>query len=217
MRSPWAVIAYGRIDHMGLVRKIAEVRQKYESCHGTIPLSRRIRSGLSSSGHIKGFTIVELLIVIVVIAILAAISVVAYTGIQNSAHDAAVKSDLANLAKQIQIYHAHTGVYPSALDNEQMSLVNMSATKSSYSDNFYLNGTAYNLLVCTSNNSSSSGFVVAAESKSGNVFINSSRDGAVDAGHPLVSRATLCPQYGVSPYTDSRWMYVGGSWISLVR
>ncbi len=47
-----------------------------------------------------GFTIVELLIVIVVIAILAAISVVAYTGIQNRANDAAVKSDLANAAKK---------------------------------------------------------------------------------------------------------------------
>ena len=106
MRSPWAVIAYGRIDHMGLVRKIAEIRQKYESCHGTIPLSRHIRPGLSSSGHIKGFTIVELLIVIVVIAILAAISVVAYTGIQNNAHDTAVKSDLANFANQIQMFRA---------------------------------------------------------------------------------------------------------------
>ena len=38
----------------------------------------------------SGFTIVELLIVIVVIAILAAISLVAYTGVQNSANDAAV-------------------------------------------------------------------------------------------------------------------------------
>jgi prepilin-type N-terminal cleavage/methylation domain-containing protein len=40
-----------------------------------------------------GFTIVELLIVIVVIAILAAISIVAYTGIQNRANDAALQSD----------------------------------------------------------------------------------------------------------------------------
>lgn len=59
-----------------------------------------------------GFTIVELLIVIVVIAILAALSYVGYTSISNRAHDSAVKSDLANIAKQIRIYHAEEGRYP---------------------------------------------------------------------------------------------------------
>ena len=45
----------------------------------------------------KGFTIVELLIVIVVIAILAAISVVAYNGIQDRAKQSQIKSDLRSL------------------------------------------------------------------------------------------------------------------------
>lgn len=38
----------------------------------------------------SGFTIVELLIVVVVIAILAAITVVAYTGIQNRTYDSGI-------------------------------------------------------------------------------------------------------------------------------
>lgn len=59
-----------------------------------------------------GFTIVELLIVIVVIAILAAISVVAYTGIQNRANDTVVQSDVSNTAKKIQVIYAGTGAYP---------------------------------------------------------------------------------------------------------
>ena len=47
----------------------------------------------------SGFTIVELLIVIVVIAILATISIVAYNGIQNMAHDSVVQSDLTQFTK----------------------------------------------------------------------------------------------------------------------
>lgn len=59
-----------------------------------------------------GFTIVELLIVIVVIAILATISIVAFTGIQDRANDSAVQHDLSNFAKKVQIAMAETGSYP---------------------------------------------------------------------------------------------------------
>lgn len=49
----------------------------------------------------RGFTIVELLIVIVVIGILAAITVVAFNGIQTRAKVQQVNSDLAMFAKAI--------------------------------------------------------------------------------------------------------------------
>lgn len=65
----------------------------------------------------RGFTIVELLIVIVVIAILAAISVVAYTGIQDRAKDSAIKADLTNAAKAMEAAKAGstTETYPATL------------------------------------------------------------------------------------------------------
>lgn len=59
-----------------------------------------------------GFTIVELLIVIVVIAILAAISVVAYTGIQNRANNAAVEADISAIIKKLELAKIDLGHYP---------------------------------------------------------------------------------------------------------
>lgn len=60
----------------------------------------------------RGFTIVELLIVIVVIGILAAITIVAYNGIQTKANANSSLSDLANFNKLIQLYQADNGNYP---------------------------------------------------------------------------------------------------------
>lgn len=60
-----------------------------------------------------GFTIVELLIVIVVIGILAAITIVAYNGIQQKGRDVKRTSDATNIKKLLEIYKADTGTYPS--------------------------------------------------------------------------------------------------------
>ena len=60
----------------------------------------------------RGFTIVELLIVIVVIAILAAISVVAYTGIQERARRSHLLSDITVIKKAMEIYKVSYNDYP---------------------------------------------------------------------------------------------------------
>ena len=53
------------------------------------------------STYRRGFTIVELLIVIVIIAILAALTYVGYTAISNRAIDSTLKSDLTQAAKKL--------------------------------------------------------------------------------------------------------------------
>lgn len=63
-----------------------------------------------------GFTIVELLIVIVVIGILAAITIIAYNGIQNKAILASISSDLENANKQALLFQQEFGAYPTAID-----------------------------------------------------------------------------------------------------
>lgn len=57
----------------------------------------------------KGFTIVELLIVVVVIAILAAVTIVAYSGIRQRADATAQEADLASYQKAITIARNNTG------------------------------------------------------------------------------------------------------------
>jgi len=60
----------------------------------------------------SGFTIVELLIVIVVIGILAAITIVAYNGIQERAKFSKAQQDLASIRKAIKLYYVDNGKYP---------------------------------------------------------------------------------------------------------
>ena len=95
-----------------------------------------------------GFTIVELLIVIVVIGILAAITIVAYNGIQGRANDAAIRSDLVNIAKQLDTIKAvsSTSTYPTT--GELASTNKLSVAKNSYEksrNNLYYCRTADNL------------------------------------------------------------------------
>lgn len=60
----------------------------------------------------KGFTIVELLIVIVVIGILAAIVIVTFTGVQKKARDSDRKSDINATSGLLEVYFADKGQYP---------------------------------------------------------------------------------------------------------
>lgn len=69
---------------------------------------------MTIKNSLKGFTIVELLIVIVIIGILAAIVIVAYTGIQNRAYNSAVQSDLEQMVKRIELEAVTAGSYQPA-------------------------------------------------------------------------------------------------------
>lgn len=60
----------------------------------------------------KGFTIIELLIVIVVIGILATLVLNTFRGVQARARDTERKADLNALATQLEVYYTDNGHYP---------------------------------------------------------------------------------------------------------
>jgi type IV pilus assembly protein PilA len=60
----------------------------------------------------RGFTIVELLIVIVVIGILAALVIVTYNGIQQKARDTERKTDVKAVQGHLEAYWADNAKYP---------------------------------------------------------------------------------------------------------
>ena len=67
--------------------------------------------------HIShGFTIVELLIVIVIIAILAAITIIAYNNAQDRARFSQAQTDLESIQKALGLYKAENDRYPSTIN-----------------------------------------------------------------------------------------------------
>lgn len=120
----------------------------------------------------SGFTIVELLIVIVVIGILAAITIVAYNGITQQAVIASVSSDLKGAAKQLAIDQTLNSAYPTtvAAANNGAGLKASPGTTYQYA----VNNTANPQIFC----------LIATSSSSTSYFITSG--GAPTAGNCTV-------------------------------
>lgn len=76
----------------------------------------------------RGFTIVELLIVIVVIGILAALVIVTYNGIQQKARDTERKTDIKALQGHLEAYWADNAKYPTLTEVNDTSAGGFRAT-----------------------------------------------------------------------------------------
>ena len=81
----------------------------------------------------SGFTIVELLIVIVVIGILAAITIVAYNGVTARANTTSAQAAASSFAKKAELYNADSG-------NSRYPVAETELTSASSSATYYLTG-----------------------------------------------------------------------------
>jgi len=161
----------------------------------------------------SGFTIVELLIVIVVIAILAAITIVAYNGIQNRANDSAVQSDLARDVKSIELYRVDNGNYPASYTNlvaMKIAGYPLVASQQAYST---VSPTNYGVCFDTTDDT----YAVAARSKSGKVWYVSSKQKS-PTEYPTTWQsgvAALC-QNIIDNYSNGQWVYQASTWSTAI-
>ena len=133
----------------------------------------------------KGFTIVELLIVIVIVGILAAISIITYSGIQNQAHETAVQTDLKNIGTiltQDQITSS-TG-QPATADSAGLT-GKMKVSKSSYNTV----GMSSGMFAYCRNNEV---FAILARSKTNRTYMFDSTSGSVRIVSNTGNLTTLC-------------------------
>lgn len=74
-----------------------------------------MQGNVKTASKQTGFTIVELLIVVVVIAILAAITIVAFNGITDRARISSLQTSLAQASRKIQIHQTENSALPATL------------------------------------------------------------------------------------------------------
>src|SRR5256885_5286326 len=84
-------------------------------------MSRLLRLRAYNRQAEDGFTLIEILVVIIIIGILAAIAIPALLGQRKRGFDASLKSDLRTVATEIETYNTDERGFPLSLDGTNLT------------------------------------------------------------------------------------------------
>lgn len=152
----------------------------------------------------EGFTIVELLIVIVVIAILALLVITTYSGIQAKARNSKRQTDLASIQTHLEAFYNDNGYYPALGDLNQTAAGAGTFIKDS------MNGLDPEALVDPKNPTKSQLLLAAPDTTKHQYAyaVTDSSNASCEADHTTCAKYTLTAQYegsvnGSTTYTKN--------------
>lgn len=150
--------------------------------------------------RLKGFTAVEIMVVVFVIGFLAGMTVLGYRQVSKSGHDAAVNADVSKVGAEILAFRGFENKMPNELDIAKMKL---EISKDSFSSDG-LSGK--NLAYCFSDKD----YSVVGISRNGKVFkYNPSTKNTDEASN--VSLDNICSDINVD-LGGIVWLYESGAW-----
>ncbi|MDN5274407.1 MAG: ral secretion pathway protein [Candidatus Saccharibacteria bacterium] len=162
-------------------------------------------------GMQKGFTVIELVIVIVVIGILATIGILSYGSAQKKAYDASVQSDLESISGELEAYRARVDT---ANPSQQFprTKVNLESLEIQATKNAYDTTISYNMIYCITNTGADpyQGYKLIARSKSGSIYLMTQDGFQTNTFTASDLTSTLCSTLGMGLVSNG--MYAPNTW-----